>query len=110
MTICIGKTVLTASKHFEEDRKTRLEIIGNNIGFGTAVLASCVQDTPKGKREYLLTDSGIMIIKPIDKDILITAYVPNVTQCQQIYSKSKSRMVMPYWVVRMVQINQEYFL
>lgn len=110
MMICIGNHTLTASKHFEEDRKTRMETIYHNIGFGGKALVSCILSTDKGDREYILTDSGVVVVKPVDKDIVITAFVPTVTQCQKIYSKSKARLIMPYWVVRMVQINQEYFL
>lgn len=74
-------TNLRLSKHCTEDRLDRLVRIATTIGFGEVILTSEV----RGGRECL-TDTGVVLIKDLYEEFLITAYVIDINRLTAIYS------------------------
>lgn len=62
------------SQHAKIDRIDRLMVIAEHIGWGEIVMEAV--DENDSDHMICLTSTGVMIIKGIKTDTLITAYVP----------------------------------
>lgn len=74
-------TNLRLSKHCTEDRLDRLVKIATTIGFGKVILTCEVN----GGRECL-TDTGVLLVKDLYEEFLITAYVINIKRLTAMYA------------------------
>ena len=64
---------MTMTKHVIQDRGNRMAYIGINIGFGNIIHSRI---NPDQKAILHLTDTGIIIVKDLADEKVITAYIP----------------------------------
>ena len=64
---------MTMTKHVIKDRGNRMAYIGINIGFGNIIHSRV---NPEEKTVLHLTDTGIIIVKDLKDEKVITAYIP----------------------------------
>ena len=67
------------SKHAQQDRTDRLVYIATTIGFGEIVIEHRHEDV----RECI-TDTGVVMIKSLTEDFLITAYICDIDKAMAI--------------------------
>lgn len=68
------------SYHCREDRLDRLTYIATTIGWGEVVAERRTEN-----RRECLTDTGVVMIKALDRDFLITAYIASIDRAFAIY-------------------------
>jgi hypothetical protein len=73
-------TKIKMSTHVVEERLDRLTYIAMNIGFGKIIIEHCLET----KRECI-TDTGIILVKDLKEDFLITAFVGTIDKVSAIY-------------------------
>ena len=71
---------MTLSYHCTEERAERLVFIAEHIGWGEVVL-----EVPSNGRRECLTDTGVLLVKAMKEEFLITAYVPSIDKACAIY-------------------------
>lgn len=72
------------SKHLTEDRIDRAVFIGTTIGFGE-IIAEFIVEREGRKRRHCITDTGVVMIKPVDEDMVITVYIASVSHIMFLY-------------------------
>lgn len=72
---------MTLSYHMTYERADRLQILEDTLGFTKIVLEVPVVNENK---RYCLTSSGILIVKSLYDDFVITAFMVTVDQCYYI--------------------------
>lgn len=82
------------SAHATEDRLDRLTYIAMNVGFGD--VAYKIIDTQHTDRYYVFTTTGVMMVKTIHNDLMITAYVPTVEKTIAIFRNSGTELPTTY--------------
>lgn len=95
--------------HAGVERANRLRALEEVLGFTKPVLDIIIQEEQK---RYLLTSSGIIIVKSLRRDVVITAYMANVNQCYRLYKlagKSKIAPKMEKRVIKNCQRHPELF-
>ena len=90
--------------HAAVERIDRIVYIAKNVGWGEGIVVE-VRREEKGTRECL-TDSGVLIVKNINEDIFITAYVPSYEKTISLYKMAGKRM--PSYIAAKVKKNQKY--
>lgn len=71
---------IALSSHAKNERLDRLTYIAVNIGFGETVIEHCMET----KRECV-TDTGIILVKDLHNEFLITAFVGTIDKISAIY-------------------------
>ena len=71
---------MTLSKHAKIERENRLTYIAMTVGFGQ-VIRERITDT----RRICLTSTGVILVKDVEEEFLITAYVGSKEQVSWIY-------------------------
>ena len=71
---------VTFSKHALEDREERIIWIATEIGFGQVIDTIQIYDVDRSYRRVELTETGVAIIKAVDKEFVITMYLPTRRQ------------------------------
>lgn len=94
---------MTLSYHAKVERAERLSALKSVLGFTSTVLEV---EYKQARTKQCLTSSGIMIIKNIDTDVVITAYMANMKQCIKLYRDAGKAQVSPKMYKR-VQKNIE---
>lgn len=90
------------SYHFATGRAYRIQEIEARIGYGEAL---CV--VPKDdKRDYILTDTGILFVVGREYQQVLTAYIPTLNQAERIIKQSE--MKMPKWFAKVIIRNQKW--
>lgn len=87
------------SKHAINDRMDRLMLIATTFGWGEEVIS--VQEDGK---TLIVTDTGIMIIKSLDRKTLVTAYPANLLKVSALYHTYYGTDI-PCWLVRIILRN-----
>lgn len=90
--------------HAAVERIDRIVYIAKNIGWGEGIVVE-VRREERRTRECL-TDSGVLIIKDMDEDIFVTAYVPSYERTISLYKMAGKRM--PSYIAAKVKKNQKY--
>ena len=83
---------MTLSYHAQYERADRLARLEEVLGFTKIVLEVPVVE--EGKR-YCITSSGILIVKAIEEEFVITAFMCNINQCYRLYSMAGKGQVSP---------------
>lgn len=92
------------SKHCVEDRLDRLTYIATKVGFGNILF----EKASNGRRECI-TDTGIILVKALKKEFLITAYIPSLKKVIALYrSTFGAKKRMPQALYNKIQKNQKY--
>lgn len=68
------------SAHVREDRLDRMTYIAINVGFGDVIIENILET----KRECL-TDTGVILVKSLTDDFLITAFVGTIDKVSAMY-------------------------
>lgn len=89
--------------HAGVERADRIKAIEETLGFTNPVLE--VQVVREEKR-YLLTSSGVIVVKNLYTDVVVTAFMANVDQCYRLYRMAGKGQVAPKMMKR-VRKNQE---
>lgn len=71
---------IVMSAHVREDRLDRMTYIAMNVGFGEVVM----EHRMESKRECI-TDTGVILVKGLEDDFLITAFVGTIDKVSAIY-------------------------
>lgn len=92
------------SKHIIYDRLDRITaILSDSYLSDFRVFA----ETTKGKHREILTVNGVLLIKPIDQDLLITAYLPTPMKVSAIFH-SMGRDVPKAYFQRIYKNQEKY--
>ena len=96
------------TRHASVERYDRLEYIVDTIGLGDKiVLEALIPNEQKIVRKVQITDTGVLIVKPQDAEIVITAWIASIDQVVLVSRKSGLRKV-PESLYRKVRNNQKY--
>ena len=83
---------MTFSYHAQCERANRLAQLEEILGFTKIVLEVPIYE--EGKR-YCITSSVIMIVKAIEEEFVITAFMCNINQCYRLYRLAGKGQVSP---------------
>lgn len=70
------------SKHVTTDRMNRMLYIAQYVGWGTPVLEVVM---PATNNRYCLTDTGVILVKDVEQEFVITAFVGNMDKVVLMY-------------------------
>lgn len=82
------------SNHATEDRLDRLTYIAMNVGFGD--VAYKLPDTTHNDRYYIFTTTGVMMVKAVRGDTIITAYIPTIEKTIAIFKSAGADVPTTY--------------
>jgi hypothetical protein len=82
------------STHATEDRLDRLTYIAMTIGFGDT--AYTFPDTSHADRYFAFTTTGVMIVKSVRSDVIVTAYIPTIDKVYAIFKSAGAEMPNAY--------------
>ena len=99
-------TRITMTRHIKEERLDRLTYIAMNVGFGNVVLEQTRGSD--GKRDCL-TDTGVLLVKDIVNEVLITAYVIDINKATAMYKNCGFQSV-PQSMKRVIIRNEKKHL
>ena len=90
------------STHVIVDRKFRIDLIENTIGWGHEI--ATVKDHQNQNAFATLTTTGVMIITNED-GMIITTWIANVRQAAAVWRQANNNKPMPAWLWRIVNYN-----
>lgn len=99
-------TKIKMTAHVIDERIDRLTYIAMNVGFGNVILERIHDDN---KKRDCFTDTGVLLIKDAYKEILITAYIPDIDKVTAIY-RNCGYTRTPQEIVRLVKKNHKHYL
>lgn len=88
------------SYHAQVERADRLAKLEEVLGFTKIVLEVPVVEEQK---RYCLTSSGVLIVKNLYHDFVVTAFMVNVDQCYRLYMMAGKGQVSPKMYKRVVK-------
>lgn len=91
---------MTFSYHAQYERADRLEQLEAVLGFTKVVLEVPVVEEQK---RYCLTSSGILIVKNLYRDFVVTAFMVNVDQCYRLCRMAGKAQMPPKLYKRVVK-------
>ena len=93
---------LTLTYHCSHERLDRMVAIATQLELGEIILEHRVPE--EGKRECL-TSTGILMVKTLIEETLITMYVPNVKKVTALF-KTHGRII-PKGFMKMIKQNKK---
>lgn len=90
------------TRHAIVDRIDRLMYIAQTIGFGEII----AEDLHNGGRECL-TDSGVILVKAVNEERLITAWIADLERASAIY-RGAGKGNLPRAVVNKIKNNSKH--
>lgn len=72
------------TKHLTEDRMERVVFIATTVGFGEIIEEFYIEDN-HGKHFECVTSTGVIIVKGLDKQTIVTMYVARHNQIKRLY-------------------------
>ena len=90
------------SAHVIVDRKMRIDLIENTIGWGDTI--ATIPDKHNTGTFATLTSTGVMIIST-EEGFILTAWVANVKQAVAIWKTANGEKPMPRWLWKMIHYN-----
>ena len=90
------------SAHVIIDRKFRIDLIENTIGWGTKIVT--VPDKENSGAFATLTSTGVMVITAED-GMMITTWVASVKQAVAVWKTAKGDRPLPKWLWNVVNYN-----
>lgn len=97
---------LKFSKHLQNDHPERLAALEEYIGFTNIVLETIEVHKKYGRRRVGITSSGIMVIRSMRENFIITAYLPTMTEVEKV-AKQTGKKCVPPKLLKKVQKNLE---
>ena len=95
---------MKVTTHAAVERIDRIMYIAQKIGWGNGIVLE-VRKEERGTRECL-TDSGVLIVKGLEDDIFVTAFVPSVDKVYSLYHSLGKRI--PSYLLFKIKKNQKY--
>ena len=92
-------TKITFSEHLLKDRMDRMVKIATTIGFGVIIEEFRATD-----KYYCLTDTGVILIKSLDRAKVITAFPAHLDRIYALY-KSVDKFP-PKNIIRIIRNNE----
>lgn len=92
---------ITMTKHVVNDRMERMMYIAQNIGWGEIL----VEVQSSNDTRMCLTSTGVVLIKPLYEERLVTAYVANINDVTWLY-RSIGCTRVPSFMFTKVQKNK----
>lgn len=74
------------TKHLTEDRMERVIFIATTVGFGEIIEEFYIEDN-HGKHFECVTSTGVIIVKGLDKQTIVTMYVARHNQIKRLYKE-----------------------
>lgn len=93
------------SYHAQYERADRLAQLEEVLGFTKVVLEVPIVEEEK---RYCLTSSGILIVKNLHRDFVITAFMATIDQCYKLYKIAGKGQVSPKVYKRVVKNNERH--
>lgn len=97
---------LNFSKHLREEHPERLACLEAYIGFTNIVLEAVVTSKKYGHRRLGVTSSGILVVRSVREDYIITAYLPTLDEVEKLAWHAGKKCVPPK-LLKKVQKNLE---
>lgn len=97
---------LNFSKHLQNDHPERLAMLEEYIGFTNLVMEVVEVHEKYGRRRVGITSSGIMVIRGMREDFIITAYLPTLKEVEKVARQTGKKCVPPK-LLKKVQKNLE---
>lgn len=99
---------LNFSKHLQNDHPERLAALEEYIGFTNIALEVVEVHKKYGRRRVGITSSGIMIIRNVRENFIITAYLPTMVEVEKV-AKQAGKKCVPPKLLKKVQKNLERY-
>lgn len=93
---------IITTRHLTQERMDRVVYIGTTIGFGEVVEEVLI---PERQHYECMTNTGVIIVKGLDKRTIITMYIARVHQLNKLYALAKKPV--PMQLKRIVQRNEK---
>ena len=100
-------TRIVFSKHAIEDRTDRIVKIATAMGFGE-VIEEFPSENYMGPTRHCLTNTGVIIVKPRDKEEVITMFAVSDTKMRNYYEKAAK--AIPLYMIKVARQNKKRFL
>ena len=94
---------MTMSKHVQYDRTDRMVYIAMTVGFGNILFEKVHED----KRECV-TDTGVLLVKSLDGETLITAFILNMDKAICLYRTVYGDRRMPTSLHQTILKNRKH--
>ena len=97
------------SYHALHERSGRLKQLEEVLGFTKIILEVPVLED---KKRYCLTSSGVIIVKNLYEDFVITAFMANMNQCYRLYRMAGKKHLSPKMekrVLKNIERHSELF-
>jgi hypothetical protein len=92
------------SSHALFDREERIVWIATEVGFGEVVDTITIYDEKRNHRRVELTETGVAVIKAVDKEFVITMYLPTQRQLINWYG---SKNAVPIRLTNVAKRNEK---
>ena len=92
------------SSHALFDREERIVWIATEVGFGEVVDTITIYDGKRNHRRVELTETGVAVIKAVDKEFVITMYLPTQRQLVKWYG---SKNAVPIRLLNVAKRNEK---
>lgn len=100
--------VMTMTKHVSIERANRIEYINKTTGFGNEIAAEAILPNYQNvMRRMQLTNTGVIIVKPLKGNVVITTWIASIKQAIRI-TKNGGYSRMPDALYRTILNNQIY--
>lgn len=92
------------SSHALFDREERIVWIATEVGFGEVVDTIVIYDEERSNRRVELTETGVAVIKAMDKEFIITMYLPTQRQLINWYG---DKNLIPIRLLNVAKRNEK---
>lgn len=92
------------SSHALFDREERIVWIATEVGFGEVVDTIVIHDEERSNRRVELTETGVAVIKAMDKEFVITMYLPTQRQLINWYG---NKNLIPIRLLNVAKRNEK---
>lgn len=93
---------MTLTYHCSHEKIDRMVAIATNLEFGEIILERHVPNT--SKRECL-TNTGILMVKALAQEILITMYIPNIDKVIALFKGANKPIPKGY--IKLIKENRK---
>lgn len=101
---------MTLSYHAQYERAERLALIEEVLGFTNVAFTV---DIPEENHKYCVTTSGVLMVKGMDEDVLVTAFAITVEKLTYLCRRAGKAQIPPKLykkVVKNYERHRELFL
>ena len=94
------------SNHLIQDRLERMVLIATTIGYGN-IIREFVTDGKYGKIRQCITDTGLVIIKEVDSEKIITVYAIHLNRAIALYRSEAPNERIPQKLYTAILNNEK---